>query len=238
MLNRFSSALSVLGVALGLSALTWVGLGLWQPPDLSVLRAVVPNLMAEPNGVATVVYRFEHAPPGRYDLAVTLPQGWRSVHAPDAVDVPPRGGGVVFLNVRLPAQTQPGRYPVVLRTTGAQALSATSHVVVKSVVLPRLTADVQQLQVEPGSTVRLNYTLTNVGNRAGTFGFRVDAPQDWETDVLRQRVSLAPGQTVGVSVQATISAKTLMERKEVTLFAGADREVKALIKVYVNPVVP
>jgi len=237
-LNRFSSALSVLGVALGLSALTWVGLGLWQPPDLSVLRAVVPNLMAEPNGVATVVYRFEHAPPGRYDLAVTLPQGWRSVHAPDAVDVPPRGGGVVFLNVRLPAQTQPGRYPVVLRTTGAQALSATSHVVVKSVVLPRLTADVQQLQVEPGSTVRLNYTLTNVGNRAGTFGFRVDAPQDWETDVLRQRVSLAPGQTVGVSVQATISAKTLMERKEVTLFAGADREVKALIKVYVNPVVP
>ena len=238
MLNRFSSALSVLGVALGLSALTWVGLGLWQPPDLSVLRAVVPNLMAEPNGVATVVYRFEHAPPGRYDLAVTLPQGWRSVHAPDAVDVPARGGGVVFLNVRLPAQTQPGRYPVVLRTTGAQALSATSHVVVKPVVLPRLTADVQQLQVEPGSTVRLNYTLTNVGNRAGTFGFRVDAPQDWETDVLRQRVSLAPGQTVGVSVQATISAQTLMERKEVTLFAGADREVKALIKVYVNPVVP
>jgi len=144
---------------------------------------------------------------------------------------------VVFLNVRLPAQTQPGRYPVTLRTTGAQALSATSHVVVKPIVLPRLTADVQQLQVEPGSTVRLNYTLTNVGNRAGVFAFRVDAPKDWEVDVLRQRVSLVPGQTTGVSVQATISTQTLMERKEVTLFAGADREVRAMIKVYVNPVV-
>lgn len=225
--------LSLLGIVLLIGA-AW-GVLSNRPSEPVILAVVNDAVEANPSGVATLVYRFNQAPLGSYAFSMKLPEGWTLISPLEAVEVEQEKSTPLFLNVQIPQQMAAGRYPITLTATGPRTLDIQSEVVVKSMYIPRLTTRSNPVQAEQGKTIVLDYELTNIGNRPGSFELTVEAPSNWVADVLQKSPELQPGESSTISIQTVISDDTVMERKEVILMANGDGQAKATIKVYVTP---
>ncbi len=216
-----------------------IGSLLWRQfiPSESPLKPVATDTSAIPSGVATIAYRFENAPVGLYTLAIDLPQGWQTVSFPSTYDLT-ESEATLFVNVQIPAQTEADSYPITLNAKRDNtALQTNSTVTVKSIAVPRMLSDVEQLDVEEGDPLLLDYTLTNIGNKAGRFELEMkEFPEDWLINMLENSPELQPGESTTVTVQAIVAKGASLERKELTFSAKSlDQESVVLLKVYVLP---
>lgn len=211
---------------------------LWRqflPPE-DPLQAVSEEVSAIPGGVATLAYRIDHVEAGTYNLTLAKHEDWQAVRLPESIEVD--GATTFFINLQVPQQAETGPYPVVVALRKGNRYSmAESKVIVPSVAVPRLTSSLQQLEVEEGDPLLLDYALTNIGNRPGRFSLEMEhVPEGWLINVLESSPELQPGESATITVQAIVAKGVSMERQELVFTAkGGGQQSDVLLKVYVLP---
>jgi len=223
----------------GFVVLLVIGGLLWRQfvPIETPLKSVVTDTIGIPSGVATIAYRFENAPLGTYTLAIDLPDRWQTISFSSTYELT-EPEATLFVNVQIPSQTEADNYPITLNAQReTTALQANSTVTVKSTAVPRMLTNVEQLDVEEGEPLLLDYTLTNIGNKAGRFELKMkEFPEDWLFNLLENSPELQPGESTTITVQAIVSRGSALERKGLVFSAKSlDQESDVLLKVYVLP---
>lgn len=204
------------------------------------LRSLTPAGRATPGEFATFVFNLsnESEAARTYHLSFNAPQGWLIVGTPPAVlTLTPDQAKKLFITLGVPEQTAPGTYAVqlVARDDG-ESFSATAHVKVGPVPLPRVEPRSLRAEVEAGSALVLHFLVTNRGNRRGAFELTATVPPEWKATLDQQRVELEPGERREVELSIFVPATASPSVERVTLKAEArEHEAEAEVKVTVLP---
>lgn len=143
------------------------------------------------------------------NLAVQLPQGWRSLFALEPVTLAPQRDSVVIVTVQVPGNAVAAAYLLTLTATSEGIDPVTTEV---TVLLP----EIRRLEFQPltvpevviADDVVLEYRLTNSGNLARELTLAASSTPDYALTVTPQQVALEPNQSVPVNITVNVPELT------------------------------
>ncbi len=105
--------------------------------------------------------------------------------------------------------------------TATKTVTDTTHIV--SAAVPQIASAVTPASIDPGELVTITYTLSNVGNQAGTFNLAFAQPPGWSvTTAPPASETLSQGASTIVTATLTAPANALAGAHYATLTATAD----------------
>jgi uncharacterized membrane protein len=122
--------------------------------------------------------------PDSFDITVTPPAGWTFTVQPSS-PIPLEQGASMTVTVVLtpPPATPGGDYAATVRAASHSAPSVFQDVIdtttITAAAVPQISSLITPPSADPGATVTIAYTVTNVGNQDGTFNLSFTAPSGW-----------------------------------------------------------
>ncbi len=146
-----------------------------------------------------------------------LPEGWRATirgggFVIRAVTATPDDPGAATVEIDVPADAEPGSYPVVVTgrgSSGEASLTITLDIATQVDSGIELTADFPSLRGDPESDFTYNLTIANNTPEEQVFTFSPSGPQGWtvtaspSAEERAQTVTIEAGDTANVRVTAT-----------------------------------